>query len=66
VDSVTRPWAVRKEGQDERRGGSLIHEILRLAEDAGEPAVMVEGVPAYYPRFGFQRASSLGFVSPSP
>ena len=25
---------------------------------------MVEGIPAYYPRFGFERASALGFISP--
>ena len=27
---------------------------------------MVEGIPAYYPRFGFERASALGFISPHP
>ena len=27
---------------------------------------MVEGVPAYYPRFGFERVSALGFISPHP
>ena len=27
---------------------------------------MVEGIPGYYPRFGFERASALGFVAPSP
>jgi putative acetyltransferase len=27
---------------------------------------MVEGIPGYYPRFGFERASALGFVSPDP
>jgi len=27
---------------------------------------MVEGIPAYYPRFGFERASTLGFISPNP
>ena len=27
---------------------------------------MVEGIPAYYPRFGFGRASALGFISPHP
>jgi hypothetical protein len=25
---------------------------------------MVEGIPAYYPRFGFEHASALGFISP--
>jgi putative acetyltransferase len=27
---------------------------------------MVEGIAEYYPRFGFERASELGFVSPHP
>ena len=27
---------------------------------------MVEGIPAYYPRFGFERGSALGFISPHP
>src|SRR5438874_6530760 len=26
----------------------------------------VEGIPAYYPRFGFEQASALGFISPHP
>ena len=25
---------------------------------------MVEGIDVYYPRFGFERASALGFVAP--
>ena len=27
---------------------------------------MVEGIAAYYPRFGFERASALGFIAPHP
>jgi len=42
-------------------GARLIREALGRAEEAGEPAVMVEGIPAYYPRFGFE--SSNGPVS---
>ena len=41
-------------------------DALGRAEEAGEPAVMVEGIPAYYPRFGFEQASTLGFISPNP
>ena len=47
-------------------GTQLIQDALGRAEAAGEPAVMVEGIPAYYPRFGFERASALGFGSPHP
>ena len=44
----------------------MIRDALGRAEEAGEPAVMVEGVAAYYPRFGFEQASALGFISPHP
>ena len=47
-------------------GARLIRDALGRAEEAGEPAVMVEGIPAYYPRFGFEKASALGFISPHP
>src|SRR5262249_13716519 len=44
----------------------VIRDALGRAKDAGEPVVMVEGIPAYYPRFGFEQASPLGFISPHP
>jgi putative acetyltransferase len=47
-------------------GGRLIQNALGRAEEAGEPAVMVEGIADYYPRFGFESASALGFISPHP
>jgi putative acetyltransferase len=47
-------------------GARLIRDALGRAEEAGEPAVMVEGIPAYYPFFGFEHASALGFISPHP
>ena len=47
-------------------GTRLIQDALGRVEAAGEPAVMVQGHPAYYPRFGFERASGLGFISPHP
>jgi putative acetyltransferase len=47
-------------------GARLIRDALGRAEEAGEPAAMVEGIATYYPRFGFERASALGFISPHP
>lgn len=58
------PMSVRPDRQRLGVGTRLIHDALRRAEEAGEPAVMVQGIPAYYPRFGFERGSALGFVSP--
>lgn len=60
------PMSVRPDRQRVGVGTLLIRDALGRAEAAGEPAVMVEGIPAYYPRFGFERASSLGFVAPHP
>jgi putative acetyltransferase len=60
------PMSVRPDRQRIGVGTRLIRDALRRAEAAGEPAVMVEGIAAYYPRFGFERASPLGFVAPHP
>jgi putative acetyltransferase len=60
------PMSVRPDRQRMGVGSRLVENVLNRAEGAGEPAVMVEGIPAYYPRFGFERASALGFVSPHP
>jgi putative acetyltransferase len=58
------PMSVRPDRQRKGVGTRLVHDVLGCAADAGEPAVMVEGVAAYYPRFGFERASLLGFIAP--
>ena len=60
------PMSVRPDRQRIGVGTQLIRDALARAEEAGEPAVMVEGIPAYYPRFGFEQASALGFISPHP
>jgi len=60
------PMSVRPDRQRIGVGTRLIRDALARVEQAGEPAVMVEGIPAYYPRFGFERASALGFSSPHP
>ena len=61
---VLTPMSVRPDRQRVGVGSRLIRDLLGRAEAAGEPAVLVEGIPAYYPRFGFERASPLGFVAP--
>ena len=58
--------SVRPDRQRMGVGSRLIRDALGRAEEAGEPAVMVEGITAYYPRFGFERASVLGFVPAHP
>jgi putative acetyltransferase len=58
------PVAVRSDRQRRGVGTRMILAVLERAEALEEPLVMVEGVPAYYPRFGFERASVLGFEPP--
>jgi putative acetyltransferase len=58
------PLSVRPDRQREGVGTRLVASVVALADEAGEPAVIVEGVAAYYPRFGFERASALGFRPP--
>jgi putative acetyltransferase len=58
------PMSVRPDRQRRGVGSRLIRDALGRAEEAGEPAVLVEGIPGYYPRFGFERASALGFTPP--
>jgi putative acetyltransferase len=60
------PVSVRPDRQRMGVGTRLIRYALDRAEGAGEPAVMVEGIADYYPRFGFERASGLGYISPHP
>src|SRR5690348_6996722 len=60
------PMSVRPDRQRAGVGTQLILDALGRAEAAGEPAVMVQGHPEYYPRFGFERASALGFIAPYP
>ena len=60
------PMSVRPDRQRIGVGAQLIRDALGRVEEAGEPAVMVEGIAAYYPRVGFERASALGFISPHP
>ncbi len=58
------PVSVRPDRQSRGVGSSIVRETLSRVEAAGAPVVMVEGIPSYYPRFGFERASELGFVAP--
>ena len=44
-------------------GSKLIVEGLATCRQAGYPFVVVLGHPAYYPRFGFRRASVLGLTN---
>lgn len=58
------PLSVAPSHQNRGIGSALTREALRRADDAGEPLVLVLGIPRYYPRFGFESAAALGIEAP--
>ncbi len=59
------PLAVVPDRQGEGIGSGLMKELLRQAEEIGEPLLVLLGLPAYYVRFGFETAGPLGIDCPS-
>lgn len=58
------PLGIAKSHQKEGIGGALVNKALEVAEDRGEPLVTLEGIPEYYPRFGFEPAADAGVHYP--
>lgn len=58
------PMAVRRPFQKLGIGGEMVRAGLGIARRGDEPFVVVLGHPAYYPRFGFARASRWGIKAP--
>ncbi|HKY22585.1 MAG TPA: N-acetyltransferase [Vicinamibacterales bacterium] len=56
------PMAVTPQRQRAGIGSALVRAGLDECRRLGADAVFVVGHPAYYPRFGFKPASSVGFV----
>lgn len=54
------PLAVAPSAQGAGVGTSLMRELLRRADDAGWPMVVLLGSPDYYRRFGFEPSGPLG------
>lgn len=63
---ILTPMAVRPDRQRQGVGRALVEAALAAADELGEPLVLVEGVPSYYPQFGFLPASERGFDRPDP
>ena len=60
------PWAVARQHQRCGSGGALVREATARADADGEPLVVLEGSPAYYPKFGFEPARPHGIEIPLP
>ncbi|MCI6619322.1 MAG: N-acetyltransferase [Prevotella sp.] len=60
------PVAVRPDRQRQGIGSELIRRALERAAALGFSSVVVLGHAAYYPRFGFRRASEWGIRAPFP
>jgi putative acetyltransferase len=63
---VLTPMAVRPDRQRAGVGKQVVRAAIASADARGEPVLLVEGVPSYYPQFGFGSASDLGFERPDP
>jgi putative acetyltransferase len=58
------PLAVVPAHQRRGVGSALMQETIRLADEMGEPLLLIEGNPKYYGRFGFTRADEQGIEPP--
>ncbi|MCA1562985.1 MAG: N-acetyltransferase [Acidobacteria bacterium] len=57
------PMAVLPDRQRQGIGSQLVRRGLDVLRERGCPFVVVVGHPEYYPRFGFERASTHGLTS---
>jgi putative acetyltransferase len=58
------PLAVVPSHQRQGIGTALMQETIRIADELGEPLLLIEGSPTYYGRFGFTRADAVGIEPP--
>lgn len=62
---VLSPLATTPRHQRTGIGSELVRAALSAAGELRAPLVFLEGVPAFYPRFGFEPGRPLGFTPPS-
>jgi len=56
------PLAVDPDHQARGIGSALVRAVVAVVDTAGEPLIVLEGSPWYYPRFGFEHAVPLGIT----
>ena len=63
IQTVTfGPLSVLPEYHRQGIGSALVNHSLQAAKSAGYGAVLITGVPEYYPRLGFRRAREYGLA----
>lgn len=60
------PLAVAPAHQGAGIGSALVRAVCAIADETGEPMVVLEGSPAYYRRFGFEPSYEYGIELPLP
>jgi putative acetyltransferase len=60
------PIGVEPAMQNRGVGQALMHAVIAAADALDEPLIGLLGSPAYYARFGFGPAASLGITPPDP
>jgi putative acetyltransferase len=63
---ILTPMAVRPDRQRQGVGKTVVRAAIGAADARDEPLLLVEGVPSYYPQFGFRRATELRIERPHP
>ena len=64
--AMLSPLAVAPGAEKQGIGSALVREVMRLADERGEPAVILEGSPVFYGRLGFEPATPLDIHIPLP
>jgi len=64
--AMLSPLAVAPAHQRRGAGRALVHASTQLADQRGEPLVVLEGNPAYYSELGFVAAADHGIRLPLP
>jgi putative acetyltransferase len=60
------PVSVVPSAQRRGIGGRLIRAAIERADERGEPLIVLEGSPRYYPRFGFRYSKPFGITIDLP
>jgi putative acetyltransferase len=64
--SMLSPLAVDPDHHGAGIGGALVRAVTAIADERGEPLVVLEGSPRYYARFGFVHSVPHGIELPLP